>query len=125
MSSLLKNGPRMKGDIRPLVVLLLLLLLLCAAYIIGGEMHACSEGDYKHVAVMDSQGLCWLGSKGDTTSNGAILYAKNGAIRLYRPAVVISHDGKVLEKQLARLLQIDIKHCVKVAPDTLPKRAAQ
>ena len=59
------------------------------------------------VAIIDSNGMCWVAEEGQMTRTGA-------DIAFHHPAVVLEHAATLKEDQLKRILQTELRHCVQL-----------
>lgn len=72
------------------------------------------KADLGPIAIMDDQGLCWLGTHGRILPHGAEIQSNGGTLEFHSPAMVFAFREHVSKKTVSKMLRTDLKHCVQV-----------
>ena len=59
------------------------------------------------VAVVDAQGMCWIGNKGKAAKTGAVVETNGGTVFFHSPSVVYEHQEHVSEKTISQVLRVN------------------
>lgn len=96
------------------VIACLSFLYLTGAFLVLNKLDKRPEDTPSGLAVLDDQGLCWIGDSGLRRGKLAIIHTEGGDLLLHRPAIVFRFDKSVSEATLARVLHLKPSECTRL-----------
>lgn len=88
----------------------ILIIGIIGVFLIVGSLYFTNRPEGP-IAVMDTQGLCWVAERGRITNTGVVLESNGGTLRFYSPIMVYSYKEHVPKKTISRILRVDLKYC--------------